>query len=273
MYPSVNIDASLLKGPSFYKLMERHVISLKQQETNGYPRPDPYNKTRAVINSTEINKLRSTPDVRLAFDERICDRCFTVYKINSDVECCYHWGRSFRHPGTNISNPFTCCGRDVKSKGCTTAKYHVFNIENLKNDSGFVRTVEKPSLPGGDYGVYALDCEMCYTTEGGELTRVTVVSSDSKIVYETLVKPDNPVLDYNTRFSGITEYDLRYINTTLKDVQTTLLDMFSNKTILIGHSLDGDLRALRVNMTRGSVPLVSFYLLNFLLVGWLTHFS
>ena len=76
--------------------------------------------------------------------------------------------------------------------------------------------------------------------------RVTVISSECKTVYETLIKPINPVLDYNTRFSGLTEYDLRYINTTMKDVQTTLLNMFSDKTILIGHSLDGDLRALRV---------------------------
>jgi RNA exonuclease 1 len=257
MYPSVNIEPSLLKGPAFYKLMEKHVISLKQQESNGYPRPNPYNKTRAIINSIEIEKLRSTPTVHLASDERICDRCFTVYKVNSnglakyssvgaDV-CSYHWGRSFRNPGTNISTPFTCCGRDSKSKGCTTAKCHVFNIENLKNDLGFVQTTEKQPLVGGDYGVYALDCEMCYTTEGGELTRVSIVSSDMKIVYETLVKPDNPILDYNTRFSGISEEDLRYVRTSLKDVQTVLLNLFSSKSILIGHGLGSDLRALRVS--------------------------
>lgn len=258
MYPSVNIDPSLLKGPAFYKLMASHVISLQQQETSGYPRPNPYNKTRAIINSIEIEKLRSTPTVHLGYDERICDRCLTVYKVNSNglaitkygtagEVCSYHWGRSFRNPGTNISTPFTCCGRDAKSKGCTTAKSHVFNIENLKNDSGFVQTVEKQPITSGDYGVYALDCEMCYTTEGGELTRVSVVSSDMKIVYETLVKPDNPVLDYNTRFSGISEEDLRYVRTSLKDVQAFLLNLFSSKSILIGHSLGSDLRALRVS--------------------------
>jgi len=83
MYPSVNIDPGLLKGPAFYKLMERHVISLKHQEMNGYPRPHPTNKTRAVISSIEIDKLRSKPTVSLASDERICDRCLAVYKVNS----------------------------------------------------------------------------------------------------------------------------------------------------------------------------------------------
>jgi RNA exonuclease 1 len=89
----------------------------------------------------------------------------------------------------------------------------------------------------GDYGVYALDCEMCYTTGGGELTRIAVISTDYKTVYETLVMSDNPILDYNTRFSGITEEDLVDVKTTLKDVQAFLLNLLSSNTILIGHGL------------------------------------
>ncbi len=123
-------------------------------------------------------------------------------------------------------------------------KWHI--SENLDNLRGFVRTVEKPQPADGNYGIYAMDCEMGYTTEGGEALRVTVVSSYCETIYDTLIKPINPVLDYNARFSGITEYELTYCNTTMKDVQTFLLDTFSDKTILIGHSLDGDLRALRV---------------------------
>ena len=87
---------------------------------------------------------------------------------------------------------------------------------------------------------------MCYTTEGPELTRITVISSDNQIVYETLVKPDNPIVDYNTRFSGIVENDLISIKTTIRDVQAALLTIFSDKTILIGHSLENDLQALKV---------------------------
>lgn len=40
----------------------------------------------------------------------------------------------------------------------------------------------------------------CYTTAGMELTRITVVDTDLKTVYESFVKPANRVLDYNTRF-------------------------------------------------------------------------
>lgn len=44
-----------------------------------------------------------------------------------------------------------------------------------------------------------LCCLQCYTKQGLELTRVTVINSDLKVVYDTFVKPDTKVVDYNTR--------------------------------------------------------------------------
>ena len=36
------------------------------------------------------------------------------------------------------------------------------------------------------------------------------------------------------------------VTVTIRDVQAVLLNMFSNKTILIGHSLESDFKALKV---------------------------
>lgn len=51
------------------------------------------------------------------------------------------------------------------------------------------------------------------------------------------------------RFSGVTEEDLANTSITLRDVQAVLLNMFSADTILIGHSLESDLFALKVTLS------------------------
>jgi len=49
-----------------------------------------------------------------------------------------------------------------------------------------------------------------------------------------------------SRFSGLTAKDFADVTKTLSDVQKDLLKMFSSETILLGHSLESDLRTLKV---------------------------
>lgn len=94
--------------------------------------------------------------------------------------------------------------------------------------------------------IYAIDCEMCKTAEGLELTRISVLNWDAEVVYDTFVKPTNPITDYVTQYSGITAELLNPITTTLADVQARLLTLFNNDTILVGQSLNSDLTAMRL---------------------------
>lgn len=49
------------------------------------------------------------------------------------------------------------------------------------------------------YSFFPYLWKQCYTKQGLELTRVTVIDSEMKVIYDTFVKPESKVVDYNTR--------------------------------------------------------------------------
>ena len=108
----------------------------------------------------------------------------------------------------------------------------------------------------------AMDCEMCYVGVGAderlELTRCSVVGPDGSVIYDKLVKPAEPITNYNTAHSGITEEQMRGVTTTLEDVQRELLELVACETIVIGHSLENDLKRLRLIHAR-CVDTVALY--------------
>ncbi|XP_065224759.1 RNA exonuclease 5 isoform X2 [Planococcus citri] len=95
--------------------------------------------------------------------------------------------------------------------------------------------------------LFGIDCEMCQTTaKENELARVTIVNEKSEVVYESLVKPYNKITDHLTKFSGITEEMLRNVDKRLEDVQNDIINLLPADAILVGHSLNIDLHALKI---------------------------
>lgn len=132
------------------------------------------------------------------------------------------------------------------------------NTRSRKNEyssSNFVTSclLRHEQLEGEFPNVYSVDCEMVRTTEGFELARVTLLKlcpslDDSEkyiIVLDEYVRPQHQVIDYLTQYSGIKPQMLENVTTTLEEVQATLLSIICKDDIVIGQSLENDLKALR----------------------------
>eukprot|EP00559_Dactyliosolen_fragilissimus_P009117 CAMPEP_0184871818 /NCGR_PEP_ID=MMETSP0580-20130426/40937_1 /TAXON_ID=1118495 /ORGANISM="Dactyliosolen fragilissimus" /LENGTH=1116 /DNA_ID=CAMNT_0027374529 /DNA_START=106 /DNA_END=3456 /DNA_ORIENTATION=+ len=159
------------------------------------------------------------------------------------------------------------------------------NVENNEDDNllhyitPYVSTIlQRKDITPNDPNprIFAIDCEMVRTHNGPELARITllqytptsgnsdrhnsecsVVASNHQkhnhktrddyiVLLDVLVKPRNIVLDYLTYYSGITPNMLRNVKTRLEDVQAFVLSHVCVDDVLIGHSLENDLRATKV---------------------------
>lgn len=102
---------------------------------------------------------------------------------------------------------------------------------------------DKDSQP---QAIVAVDCEMCYTSKALELTRITLVGGDEQVLLDELVLPAEPIVNYNTAFSGITPQMMQGVTTTLSQIQQQVLKFVGPHTLLVGHSLENDLRVLKL---------------------------
>jgi RNA exonuclease 1 len=98
--------------------------------------------------------------------------------------------------------------------------------------------------------VLAFDCELVYTTAGMSLARLTVLDESGKAVLDVYVRPRAAVLDYNTRFSGIRCSNLEGQVSTLPQARQALVQLMRPDSILVGHGLENDLKAVRLVHTR-----------------------
>lgn len=138
-------------------------------------------------------------------------------------------------------------GRDIGSY-VGVVEWPECEIKDTPEVAASVRAAEgggDGSEDGQEMPMFAIDCEMVETARGSELGRISIINEREECVYDTYVKPGSEVVNYRTKFSGLTEAILQDVETTLEDVQARLPSLLPPNSILIGHSLENDFHAMR----------------------------
>jgi RNA exonuclease 1 len=79
------------------------------------------------------------------------------------------------------------------------------------------------------------------------LVRVSIVNglNPSEVLLDSLVAPSWPVSEMRTRIHGIAETNLTGVTFSLRHAQAFLMKTCSDQTVIVGHAVHHDLRALK----------------------------
>jgi len=98
--------------------------------------------------------------------------------------------------------------------------------------------------------IVAVDCEMVETNNGDEVVAVVVVDGNGTVLLEELVMPEGEVKDYRTEWSGVTAAKLEGVTLRLPELQQKLCALLDKESMIVGHSLNNDLKALGLHHNR-----------------------
>ncbi|KAJ0982788.1 hypothetical protein J5N97_011043 [Dioscorea zingiberensis] len=97
----------------------------------------------------------------------------------------------------------------------------------------------------------AIDCEMVLCEDDTEaVVKVCVVDHNLEVKLDKFVKPNKAIVDYRKEITGVSAEDLEGDACSLADIQKSLKKLLKHGTILVGHSLYNDLRALKIDYPR-----------------------
>lgn len=239
-----------------------------------------------IPTANDIAEARAVAEVGHGWE--CCERCKSRFQVfperraedgalTTNGPCTYHPGRMKNTPG--LEKVYSCCNEPSWSRGCTEAKMHVYKMVGAAGLASVLQFESAPPNPTAEGNAITFDCEMGYTSYGLELIRLTAISwPTNQLLLDTLVRPLGQVLDFNTRFSGVSTEDFANatpyeqsaqgitaahddpsrINDTKRsnralpivaspqEARRILFSHMSPLTVLIGHAIENDLNAVRI---------------------------
>ncbi|XP_010002362.1 PREDICTED: apoptosis-enhancing nuclease-like [Chaetura pelagica] len=147
------------------------------------------------------------------------------------------------------------CGKGPKAKQVVSpslspsaspdsvARHHSVLLSQGSGSPKGVRMLPPPLRPGK---YVAIDCEMVGTGPQGrlsELARCSVVNYEGDVIYDKYVQPELPIVDYRTRWSGVTRQHMKNA-IPFKAARAEILKILKDK-IVVGHAIHNDFQALK----------------------------
>ncbi|QPG74389.1 hypothetical protein FOA43_001716 [Brettanomyces nanus] len=215
-----------------------------------------------------------------------CEHCHNKFSRRDQYEakgqkntCRFHPGKmllvsnsNLRGGGRRVGNReyssryHTCC-HELKgqSEGCRKLSSHVFKPKEPSTLHWFkpfqtigalrksldIRDNEKLQIERKKkIKAIGIDCEMCFSNRGFELTKVSAVDFRTmKPILNNLVIPDgDQVIDLNSDVSGVYSVPKEGDPGTLTfdEVMVKMAQLTDKDTIIVGHGLENDLNVLRL---------------------------
>jgi len=134
-----------------------------------------------------------------------------------------------------------------------TRKHPHYAMEYTRRFENEGKNWKKPSASTKGKLVLGLDCEMVYAKDDNNaLARATVVSVSEQLMNAYVRRDTDTVLDFRTPISGVEAHHLLEENGAVpfEEVQAQVLACLSPDTILVGHALQNDLKALKIMHTK-----------------------
>ncbi|GAA6062967.1 hypothetical protein JCM10212_005726 [Sporobolomyces blumeae] len=191
---------------------------------------------------------------------RNCDRCKKEFVVQAELSpadkeaCAYHFGKMITEKIAGTRQRVWSCCPSPDARPCQVGP-HVFKDEDpsaLHSRVPFIssanlcpnrRSTTSTTKP---LDLVALDCELLYTLSGLSLARLTVLDASGSLVLDEHVRPPSTVVDLNTRYSGIQPQDLDEAILGIVGVREKLGEVMDENTIVVGHGVENDLKALRL---------------------------